>query len=67
MAVTLKTHQCQFYAFSKAYGKRILFSFKVTNEHDAKQCLRRLKQPSGWYVVRDKYNGNVLINRRIYA
>ena len=53
----------QFYAYDNQHVRRI-FSFKVENYNDAINALRRMKQPSGWYVERTKY-GQVTKNEFI--
>ena len=62
---TKKTHHCQFYAWSRKYQERTLFSFRVENENDARKCLKRFNQKAGWYVVRDD-SGNPIVNKKIY-
>lgn len=39
----------KFYAWSTKYNRRMLFVFRVNNEADAKNCLKRFRVPSGWY------------------
>lgn len=60
-----ETRSCQFYAYSKKFGERTLFSFKVYNENDAHKCLERFRVRAGYYVVRDKATGTVTTNRKI--
>ena len=57
----------QFYDWSTKYQKRMIFSFKVENEADAKKALKRMQQKSGWYVEEHKHSGKIITNKKIQA